>query len=98
MVIRSFEEIIAWQKAKELNLLIYKNFKYCKDYSFCDQTQRAGVYIISNIAKGSEKRCNKEFKNFLYISKGSSSKVRSLTVEISKLLSDFKNFTNIITL
>jgi len=43
MVISRFEEIIAWQKAKELSLLIYKSFGNCGDYGFKDQIQRATV-------------------------------------------------------
>lgn len=78
MVIKSFEEITAWQKAKELNLLIYKNFKNCKDFSFRDQIQRASVSIMNNIAEGFERGGNKEFRNFLFISKGSCAEVRSM--------------------
>lgn len=78
MIIKSFEDIIAWKKAKELNLLIYKNFKNCRDFSFKDQIQRASVSIMNNIAEGFERQGNKEFKNFLFISKGSCAEVRSM--------------------
>ena len=76
MKIKSFEEIISWQKAKELNIIIYKDFKFCKDFSFRDQIQRATVSIMNNIAEGFEGGGNKEFKNFLYIAKGSCAEVR----------------------
>ena len=78
MKISSFEEIISWQKSKELNLFIYNYFKNCRDFSFKDQIQRASVSIMNNIAEGFERHGNKEFKNFLYISKGSSAEVRSM--------------------
>ena len=78
MKINSFEDIIAWKKSKELNLLIYKNFKSCRDFSFKDQIQRASVSIMNNIAEGYERGGNKEFRNFLYIAKGSSAEVRSM--------------------
>jgi four helix bundle protein len=78
MKISKFEEIISWQKAKELNLIIYSQFKDCKDFSFRDQIQRASVSIMNNIAEGFERNGNKEFRNFLYISKGSCAEVRSM--------------------
>jgi four helix bundle protein len=78
MVIRSFEDIIAWQKSKELTLGIYSIFQHCKDYSFKDQIQRAVVSIMNNIAEGYERNGNKEFRNFLYIAKGSCAEVRSM--------------------
>lgn len=78
MVIKKFEEIISWQKAKELNLIIYSLFRNCKDFSFRDQIQRASVSIMNNIAEGFERGGNKEFRNFLFIAKGSSAEVRSM--------------------
>ena len=78
MRINNFEEIISWQKAKELNLVIYDYFRSCKDFAFRDQIQRASVSIMNNIAEGFERHGNKEFKNFLYISKGSCAEVRSM--------------------
>lgn len=73
-----FEDIIAWQKSKELTYLIYKSFRACRDYNFKDQIQRAAVSVMNNIAEGYERMSNKEFRNFLFISKGSSGEVRSM--------------------
>lgn len=78
MLIKEFEDIIAWQKGKELTLLIYKLFENNKDYSFKDQIQRASISIINNIAEGFERKGNKGFKQFLFIAKGSSAEVRSM--------------------
>jgi len=33
MKIEKFEDIIAWQKAKELTLDIYQQFRDCRDFS-----------------------------------------------------------------
>jgi four helix bundle protein len=76
--INRFEEIIAWKKAEELTALIYSELRICKDFSFKDQIQRASVSIMNNIAEGFERGGNKEFRNFLYIAKGSSAEVRSM--------------------
>lgn len=78
MKIERFEDIIAWQKAKELALLTYKLFKNNRDYSFKDQIQRACISIMNNIAEGFERRTNKDMKHFLFIAKGSAGEVRSM--------------------
>lgn len=78
MKIEKFEDIIAWQKAKELTLFIYKEFKNSKDFGFRDQIQRASVSIMNNIAEGFERRGDKEFKYFLFIAKGSCGEIRSM--------------------
>ena len=78
MRIEKFEEIISWQKGKELTLIVYIVFKNCKDFSFKNQIERASVSIMNNIAEGFERRTNKELKNFLFIAKGSAGEVRSM--------------------
>ncbi len=78
MKFNSFEEIIIWKKAKELTIIIYKEIKFCKDFSFNDQIKRASISIMNNVAEGFERKGNREFKKFLYISKGSCGEVRSM--------------------
>ena len=79
MPINSFEDIITWQKSKDLCIVTYKTFKNCKDNAFKNQIQRAAVSIMNNIAEGYERNGNKEFRNFLYIAKGSCAEVRSMS-------------------
>jgi four helix bundle protein len=73
--LNSFEEIIAWQKARELNAEIYNitnvNEVFSKDYGLRDQMRRASVSISSNIAEGFERETTKEFIRFLFIAKAS---------------------------
>lgn len=78
MKIKSFEDITAWQKAKILTVAIYRLGNNNKDFGYRDQLQRATVSIMNNIAEGFERRSNKEFKQYLYISKGSCGEVRSM--------------------
>jgi four helix bundle protein len=73
-----FEDIIAWQKAKTLTFEIYTAFKLCRDLSFKNQIERASISIMNNIAEGYERQTNKDFRNFLYIAKGSCAEVRSM--------------------
>ena len=69
MKINSFEECLAWQKSKDLTILIYQTFQKSRDFSFRDQICRAAVSIMNNVAEGFERNTNKELRNFLYISK-----------------------------
>lgn len=85
MGIAKFEDIIAWQKAKDLTVQIYALFENSKDFGFRDQIQRASVSIMNNIAEGFERKSNNEFKHFLYIAKGSCGDVRSMLVVAHEL-------------
>ncbi len=78
MKINKFEDIIAWQKAGKLSLEIYDTFSNCPDFSFLNQIKRAVISIMNNIAEGFERNTNKEFRNFLFIAKGSCAEVRSM--------------------
>jgi len=78
MKIEKFEDIIVWQKSKVLTLEIYKTFRESRDYDFKRHIQRTAISVMNNIAEGFEKKTNKEFIRFLYISKGSCGEVRSM--------------------
>jgi four helix bundle protein len=78
MNIEKFEDVIAWQKGRQLTLLVYRQLKDLRDFSFKDQIQRAVISICNNIAEGFERKSNKELRQFLYISKGSCGEVRSM--------------------
>lgn len=75
--IQRFEDLICWQKARELARQVYQSFRDCKDYGFRDQIQRAAVSVVSNIAEGFERGTKSEFVNYLYIAKGSAAEVRA---------------------
>ena len=78
MKIQSFEDIIAWKKAKELTIASYSLFKNHKDFDFRSQILRSAVSIMNNIAEGFERMSDKDLRNFLYISKGSCGEYRSM--------------------
>ncbi len=78
MKIQCFEDIIAWQKARELTSFVYIRFKHCKDFGFKDQIQRAVVSVMNNIAEGYERNGTKEFMRYLNISKASCAEVKSM--------------------
>ncbi len=78
MLIRSFEDIIAWKKSQDLAVEIYKIFGKSKDFGFRDQICRASLSISNNIAEGFDRDSKKEFIRFLYYAKGSCSEVKSM--------------------
>ena len=74
----SFEDLIAWQKARVLSREIYKvsrDVNFSKDFPLVDQIRRAAVSILSNIAEGFERGSRSEFHQFLVIAKGSCGKI-----------------------
>ncbi|HTV76042.1 MAG TPA: four helix bundle protein, partial [Candidatus Baltobacteraceae bacterium] len=78
--IQKFEDILAWQKARELAKEIYAHTKtgpFSKDFGLRDQIQRAAVSIMGNIAEGFDRGGDREFIQFLSISKGSCGEVKS---------------------
>ncbi|HET9276638.1 MAG TPA: four helix bundle protein, partial [Flavitalea sp.] len=62
--IKKFEDIISWQKARELNKIIGKYIdenKFSKNYSLIKQIECSAASIMDNIAEGFERGGNKEF-------------------------------------
>ncbi|MBP5681482.1 MAG: four helix bundle protein [Bacteroidales bacterium] len=74
----TFDELIIWQKARELTNSIYELMDGFRDWGFRDQLQRASVSIMNNIAEGFDSGSNIKFCYFLNIAKGSCSEVRSM--------------------
>ena len=77
---KTFEEIDAWQKSRELTKQIYtltSSGAFGRDYGLKDQIRRSAVSIMSNIAEGFERSGTGEFTQFLAIAKGSAGEVRS---------------------
>ena len=78
--IRRFEDLIAWQKARELTLKIYRisrQGEFGKDYRLSGQIQGAAVSIMSNLAEGFERGGLGEFHQFLSTAKASCAELRS---------------------
>jgi four helix bundle protein len=80
-IVRRFEELQAWQKARELVREIYRTSadgRLSKDFGLRDQLCRAAVSTMSNIAEGFARRSDKDFAHFLDIAKGSAMEVQPL--------------------
>ena len=78
--IEKFEDIEAWQRARQLAKAVYavtSEGKFARDFGLRDQIQRAAVSVMSNIAEGFERGGDVEFRRFLSIAKGSAGEVKA---------------------
>jgi four helix bundle protein len=80
MKINRFEDLDCWQQGRNIVNRVYgvcsaNEFK--REYSLVDQIKRAATSIMANIAEGFSRKGNKEFIQFLFISKSSAAELQS---------------------
>lgn len=78
--VERFEDLIAWQKARQLTVEIYRvtaQGEFARDFGLRDQIRRAAVSVMSNIAEGFDRGSRGEFHQFLVVAKASCAEVRS---------------------
>jgi len=99
MKIEKFEDLIAWQKAKELAVKLYDVCKNCKEYGLKDMLLKTNITIMNQIAEGFENRSNKAIKEAFINAKWGTSQMRSmlyLLLELSCITQEeFKHFYDI---
>ena len=77
---KRFEELPIWQKARVFSKRIYEatlSDSFSKEFRLCSQIRASSGSIMDNVAEGFERNGNGEFKQFLFIAKGSSGETRS---------------------
>ena len=80
MKVKSYEELIVWQKAMLLARVVYdiqKQLPKEEVYALGDQIRRATISIPSNIAEGFGRESDKDFRHFLSIARGSLYEVKT---------------------
>ena len=78
--IKRFEDLEIWKKAREVCIKVKglcDTTPLGKNFSLRDQILSSSGSCMDNIAEGFERDGNREFINFLYISKGSIGETRS---------------------
>jgi four helix bundle protein len=78
--IKNFEELKAWQKAREMAGNVYeltRQEKFSRDFGLRDQIQRAASSVMHNIAEGFEAGSDPEFVRFLKMARRSAGEVQS---------------------
>ena len=83
---KKFEDLTIFQMARSLCKEVYaitNKGEFHKDTRLVQQIHAAAGSVMDNIAEGFEREGNKEFINFLYMSKGSCGEVRSQIIRAS---------------
>lgn len=78
--IKNFEDLKAWQKARELAGCVYilpHKQKFARDFGLCNQIQEAAGSAMHNIAEGFESGYDPEFVRFLKMARRSAGEVQS---------------------
>ena len=78
--IKKFEDINAWQKARELTSDIYHitdEGEFSNDFTLRNQIKKASTSIMLNIAEGFARNTDREFNQFLTYAHGSCAEVQS---------------------
>ena len=78
--VKRFEDLLIWQKSREFSKEIHQQFKQkiaFEERALSNQIIRSSSSIMDNIAEGFERGGNKEFLQFLWISKASAGESRS---------------------
>ena len=81
MKITKFEDLQCWQEARTLVNMVYGAIRnspsFQKDFRLSSQITGAAISSMSNVAEGFSRRSNKEFIQYLFISKSSATEVQS---------------------
>jgi four helix bundle protein len=97
--IKKFEDLEVWKLARVLNLKmanLLEEMKETKNFELRNQLDRSCGSVMDNIAEGFERDGNREFIQFLAISKGSLGEVRSqLYRSLDRKLLDQEEFEKI---
>ena len=100
MKVKSYKELIVWQKSMELATLIFKvtkTFPKSELYGLVNQMRRAAFSIPSNIAEGFCRGSKAEFRQFLQIAFGSGAELETqLTIARNTSLLDEKTYNSLI--
>lgn len=80
MQVKSYKDLIVWQKAMDLVEMVYtvtKGFPREELYGLTNQLRRATVSVPSNIAEGHARNSTAEYRNFLSMARGSLAEVET---------------------
>jgi four helix bundle protein len=98
--IKSFKDLVVWQKSVDLTQNIYKTTQVLptsEQFGLTTQMRRSAVSIPSNIAEGKMRSTRKEFAHFLHIAQGSAAELETQII-ITKNLYDNIDFCEAETL
>jgi len=97
---RDFKRLLIWQKAMDIIAASYKmadNFPSEEKYGLRSQVTRCSVSIAANVAEGSSRESQREYKHFIEIALGSCFELETHCLVAIKLgLVDEKNLNELL--
>ena len=99
-----YKDLVVWQKSMDLVMAVYEStehFPKSEIFGLISQMRRCSVSIPSNIAEGSRRRTQKDFRQFLTIAYGSGAELET-QIEIAKRLAfgkqlDYREVDNLLS-
>ena len=87
-MLKSYRDLLVWQRAMELVVLVYRitaEFPQREIYGLTAQMRRASVSVPSNIAEGYGRGTRKEYIQFLSIAQGSLKELETQAILAERL-------------
>ena len=88
MAVESYRDLIVWQKAMDLAVVIYEQtraFPRQEAYGLTAQARRAAVSVPSNIAEGQARTTTNDFLRFLGVAAGSLQELETQVILAARL-------------
>jgi four helix bundle protein len=88
MAIGHYKNLIVWQKSMDLVIEVYKlteNYPKLEIYGLGGHTRKTAISIPSNIAEGSKRSSQKDYRHFLFNAYGSGAELET-QIELAKRL------------
>jgi len=85
---RNHKDLMLWQKARRLAVTVHQatsGFPAEEQFGLVSQCRRAGISILSNVSEGAARGSDKEFRQFLYIARGSVAELEAQALVASDL-------------
>ena len=88
MGVRSFKDLIVWQKSMDVVEVVYTlsdKLPRTEDYALSNQMRRAATSIPSNIAEGCKRNNRAEYRQFCGIAQGSAAELETQLLLVARL-------------
>jgi four helix bundle protein len=88
MSVRNYRDLLAWQRAMDFVVLVYRvtsGFPSDERFALTSQLRRSSVSVPSNIAEGEGRFSKADFKRFLSIAHGSLREAETQLMVASRL-------------
>jgi four helix bundle protein len=84
-MVTKFQDLICWQKAMELSVVVYQATHTLKDFELKNQLRRAAISTMNNIAEGFGRKHSKEMSRYMEFTTASCLEIESMTLLMERL-------------